>query len=131
MRGGVERARIFHPEGVAATKYRYGFNGKEFDNEPKGLGNQTDYGMRMYDPRVGRFLSVDPLAVSYSYYSPYHFAGNSPIRNLDLDGQEPLDYSWNWLNKLIFSDGKTDFSAISNDPALGQIDVEAVYAGTC
>lgn len=41
--------------------YRYGFNGKENDNEVKGEGNLQDYGMRIYDPRLGRFLSVDPL----------------------------------------------------------------------
>jgi hypothetical protein len=32
--------------------YRYGFNGKENDNEVKGEGNQQDYGMRIYDPPV-------------------------------------------------------------------------------
>lgn len=37
-----------------------------------------------------RFLSVDPLAKNYAYYSPYHFAGNNPILNLDLDGAEPI-----------------------------------------
>ncbi len=45
--------------------YRYGFNGKENDNEVKGSGNQQDYGMRIYDPRVGRFLSVDPMTKNY------------------------------------------------------------------
>ncbi|HWJ29919.1 MAG TPA: hypothetical protein VNS32_25490, partial [Flavisolibacter sp.] len=41
--------------------YRYGFNGKENDDEVKGEGNQQDYGMRVYDTRLGKFLSVDPL----------------------------------------------------------------------
>lgn len=36
-----------------------------------------------------RFLSVDPLASSYPYYTPYQFAGNSPIKFIDLDGAEP------------------------------------------
>jgi hypothetical protein len=40
--------------------YRYGFNGKENDNEVKGERNQPDYGMRVYVPRLGKFLSVDP-----------------------------------------------------------------------
>jgi RHS repeat-associated protein len=69
--------------------YRFGFNGKENDNGVKGLGNQQDYGMRIYDPRVGRFLSVDPLTKNYPWYTPYQFAGNSPIANIDLDGAEP------------------------------------------
>lgn len=69
-------------------KYRYGFNGKENDNEVKGEGNQQDYGMRIYDPRIGRFLSADPLTRNFAYYSPYQFAGNKPIMFIDLDGAE-------------------------------------------
>jgi RHS repeat-associated protein len=72
-----------------AANYRYGFNGKEQDPEVKGAGDQYDYGMRMYDPRVGRFLSVDPLTPKYAYYTPYQFAGNTPIWASDLDGLEP------------------------------------------
>ena len=40
--------------------YRYGFNGKEFDAEVKGDGNQYDYGFRIYDTRTGRFLPKVP-----------------------------------------------------------------------
>jgi RHS repeat-associated protein len=69
-------------------KYRYGFNGKENDNEVKGKGNQQDYGMRIYDPRLGRFLSVDPLTKSYPMLTPYQFASNRPIDGTDLDGKE-------------------------------------------
>jgi len=67
--------------------YRYGFNGKENDNDA-GEGIQ-DYGMRIYSERLGRFLSVDPITKSYPFYTPYQFAGNSPILSLDLDGLEP------------------------------------------
>ena len=49
----------------AGNGYRFGFNGKENDNEIKGEGNQQDYGMRVYDPRLGKFLSVDPLTKGY------------------------------------------------------------------
>lgn len=45
---------------TAVSPYRYGFNGKGNDNEIKGEGNQQDYRMRIYDPRLGRFLSVTP-----------------------------------------------------------------------
>lgn len=70
-------------------KYRYGFNGKENDNEVKGDGNQQDYGMRIYDPRLGRFLSVDPVTGDYPWYTPFQFAGNTPIQAIDVDGLEP------------------------------------------
>ncbi|HEU4553601.1 MAG TPA: RHS repeat-associated core domain-containing protein [Chitinophaga sp.] len=76
---------------VAMSGYRYGFNGKENDNEVKGEGNQQDYGMRIYDPRVGRFLSVDPLAMKYAGQTVYAFSANSPIRFVDVFGMEPGD----------------------------------------
>jgi RHS repeat-associated protein len=68
--------------------YRYGFNGKENDNEVKGEGNQQDYGMRIYDGRIGKFLSVDPLTKQYPELTPYQFASNTPIQAIDLDGGE-------------------------------------------
>ena len=70
--------------------YRYGFNGKENDNEVKGEGNQQDYGMRIYDGRIGKFLSVDPLAPKFPFYTPYQFSSNSPISSIDLDGLESV-----------------------------------------
>ena len=70
--------------------YRYGFNGKENDNEVKGVGNQQDYGMRFYDPRVGRFLSVDPKYTKFSAWSSYVFVITNPIMLVDEDGQEPI-----------------------------------------
>jgi RHS repeat-associated protein len=69
-------------------EYKFGFNGKENDNEVKGEGNQQDYGMRIYETRLGKFLSVDPLSQSYPFYSPYQFAGNTSIMAIDLDGLE-------------------------------------------
>lgn len=75
-----------------SNAYMYGFNGKEKDDEVKGSGASYDYGFRIYDPRAGRFLSVDPISGNFPYYSPYHFAGNTPIQALDLDGLEILNY---------------------------------------
>ncbi|MEN7551555.1 RHS repeat-associated core domain-containing protein [Rapidithrix thailandica] len=69
--------------------YRYGFNGKEND---KDFGHRhliQDYGFRLYNPEIGKFLSVDPLFKSYPWYTPYQFAGNTPIQAIDLDGAEP------------------------------------------
>jgi RHS repeat-associated protein len=79
--------------------YRYGFNGKENDNEVKGEGNQQDYGMRIYDGRIGRFLSVDPITASYPMLSPYQFASNRPIDGSDLDGKE-------WAQETVFKTEK-------------------------
>ncbi|MBK9327723.1 MAG: hypothetical protein IPM95_00120 [Sphingobacteriales bacterium] len=70
------------------NRYRFGFNGKEKDDEVKGQGNSYDYGFRIYDSRIGRFLSVDPLINDYPWYAPYQFAGNKPIIAIDLEGLE-------------------------------------------
>ncbi|WP_127129472.1 RHS repeat domain-containing protein [Pseudoflavitalea rhizosphaerae] len=71
----------------SSSSYRYRFNGKENDNEVKGgEGNQIDFGGRIHDPRIGRFLSVDPLASGYAGESNYSFAGNSPIALTDFNG---------------------------------------------
>ncbi len=68
---------------------RYGFNGKEVDSEGMGGGSSTyDYGFRIYNAQLGKFLSVDPLTKDYPWYTPYQFAGNKPIWAIDLDGLE-------------------------------------------
>ena len=113
----------------ASTAYRYGFNGKENDPEVKGTGAQYDYGFRIYDPRIGKFLSVDPLAKSFPWYSPYHFAGNNPIQNIDLDGGEPQDFREKWIYQKIMprQGGKGEWDAFSSKTTLGWISYNAVY----
>ena len=91
----------YHPFGlqmegrtVNFEKTRYGFNGKEKDTEGMGGGGSTyDYGFRIYNPRIAKFLSVDPLTASYPWYTPYQFAGNTPIAAIDLDGLEEVPAS--------------------------------------
>jgi RHS repeat-associated protein len=85
--------------------YRYGFNGKEKDDELKGEGNSINYEARMQDTRIGRFLSVDPLTKTFPHYSPYQFAGNTPIQAIDLDGAEEYHYLAKWdkeSGKIVF-----------------------------
>jgi RHS repeat-associated protein len=138
----VVSAQDYYPFGMempgrqynATTGYRYGFNGKENDNET----SWQDYGFRIYDRRDGRFLSVDPLSNSYPWYTPYSFAGNKPVKFIDLDGAEEsknwYDYdfgdfmSWlgdpsnpfekdGFLNKAATSANRT-FNPIYNSAAL-------------
>ncbi|PIX09060.1 MAG: hypothetical protein COZ75_08780, partial [Flavobacteriaceae bacterium CG_4_8_14_3_um_filter_34_10] len=70
------------------SDYRYGFQGQEMDDELKGEGNSVNYTFRMHDPRVGRFLSIDPLAKSYPWNSTYAFAENRVIDGIELEGAE-------------------------------------------
>ncbi len=70
-----------------ADAYRYGFNGKEKDDEFDNVtGSKLDFGARIYDSRLGRFLSVDKFANRFAYQSPYLFAGNTPISGIDVNG---------------------------------------------
>jgi RHS repeat-associated protein len=81
--------------------YRYSFNGKESDREVSDLGEGTqDYGFRIYNPSLGKFLSVDPIAHKFAFYTPYQFAGNKPIVAIDLDGLEDV-----WTHTFKEADG--------------------------
>jgi RHS repeat-associated protein len=73
------------PHNQHATKR--GFNGKELVDEMEGDGNAYDFGARLYNSRLGRWMSKDPLANKYFGYSPYNFALNSPILLIDPDGK--------------------------------------------
>jgi len=77
---------------TSASGYRYGFNGMEKDDEVKGSNNSLDFGARIYDPRVGRFLSVDPISKNKPSISPYSFANNSPIYFIDNKGEDAFGY---------------------------------------
>ncbi len=71
--------------------YRYGFNGKEQDTDGEwGQLTHYDYGFRIYNPGIGKFLSVDPLTKGYPGLTPYQFASNTPIQAIDLDGLEAI-----------------------------------------
>jgi RHS repeat-associated protein len=104
-----------------SEKYRYGFNGQERDDEVKGSGNSINFEFRMHDPRLGRFLSVDPLFASYPFESPYNYAGNNPIYLIDKGGKTKDTYI-----TIIFSDG-TKRTIERHDANY----VEKVMAGRC
>ncbi|MBL8001160.1 MAG: hypothetical protein JNL05_04280 [Flavobacteriales bacterium] len=68
--------------------YRFGFNGKEKDDEIFGSNATSyDFGSRLLDVRIGRWSGIDPKARLLPHYSPYHFAKNSPLQFVDPDGQ--------------------------------------------
>ncbi len=107
----------------ASKRYRWGFNGKEKDDEVYGSGNQYEYGFRIYNPRLGRFLSVDPLAKSFPFYTPYQFAANMPIAAIDLDGLDAviiINSPWyvNEIKKAV-NDGDVQRASYLASKALG------------
>lgn len=118
----VVSATDYYPFGLSmperkfsSDSYRYGFNGKEKD---KDMQDQTvyDYGFRIYNPALSKFLSVDPLTQSYPSFSPYHFAGNNPIKFIDLDGLEIVDPA------IVIQEPKS-----KGEPGLAYTTVRKVY----
>ena len=65
---------------------KYLYNGKELQDQT----NYYSYGFRDYDPQLGRWHVVDAMAEAYMSHSPYHFAGNNPISNREINGMEYL-----------------------------------------
>jgi RHS repeat-associated protein len=71
-------------QAATAPRADYLYNGKELEEELKL--NWYAYGFRYYDPSIGRFTGVDPLAEIFPDQSPYLYAYNAPVRMVDVDG---------------------------------------------
>jgi RHS repeat-associated protein len=104
----VVAATDYYPFGMAMTSrtwqagtYRYGFNGKEADGEWNGEGNSYDFGARVYDGRLGRWMSVDRMEIKYPSLSTYNAFGSNPIIMLDSAGNDI--YFFNENGKLLFA----------------------------
>jgi|GEM_PF-1196175 len=101
-KGWVEDRKCYPGNPLYADRsYRYGFNGQERDDEIKGGGNTVSFEYRIYDPRLGRFLSIDPLASKYPWNSTYAFAENKVIQSIDLRGLGSHDVNTNIVDNTL------------------------------
>src|SRR5690554_46379 len=85
------------------SRYRYGFQGQEMDNEIKGVGNSLDFGERMYDPRVGRWFTPDKKFFKQPSWSTYKAFYNNPLLYVDPDGNT----EWQVTKVVNHQTGKT------------------------
>ena len=94
-RVGIRNSTDYSPFGVeldgrtvSLEGYRFGYQGSEKDNEFKGNGNSYTTEFRQLDPRLGRWLSVDPLFAKFPWQSSYCAFNNCPILLCDPLGLE-------------------------------------------
>jgi RHS repeat-associated protein len=91
-RVGIRTCSDYSPFGVeldgrtVSGGYRFGYQGSEKDNETKGNGNSYTTEFRQLDPRLGRWLSVDPLSFKFPWQSAYVGFDNAPIFKSDPNG---------------------------------------------
>ncbi|MEQ8626122.1 DUF6443 domain-containing protein [Ekhidna sp.] len=80
-------------------KQRFLFNGKEHQDNTGWF----DFGARMYNPEIGRWHNIDPLAEKYFTLSPYSYVANNPVNAIDPDGRYII-----FINGLRLTTGAND-----------------------
>ena len=110
---------------INGTHHKYMFGGKEFDESFQTL-NTYDFGARNYDPALGRWMNVDPLAEKYPSISPYAYVANNPIMFIDPDGREiviPKSLKGSERRQIMRNLGKLTNDKLGYNKSTGQVTV--------
>ncbi|CAN0356605.1 unnamed protein product, partial [Ectocarpus sp. 4 AP-2014] len=91
--------------------HKYGFGGKE-ENDELGL-QWLDFSARNYDPALGRWMNLDPLAEEMRRHSPYNYTFNNPIYYVDPDGMMPLGIGGDDTNDDNFDFGNPNRQVVA------------------
>ncbi len=112
------------------TTNRYKFNGKE--EQTIGNLDLLDYGARMYDAKIARWLVQDPLAEKYYSFSAYNYCVNNPVMFVDPYGKD-----WYSYEQIILDEDNHQFTAVTmyawttatSQEELDAAGIEGTYAG--
>ena len=120
--GSVMVGREYEADTVGT--YRFGFNGKEKINEIYGDGNGVDFGARIYDGRLGRWLSIEHMYTYYLGYSPYNFTLCNPIAFKDEDGNVVRDKDGN----IVYVSTGTVIDVVHPTGSTTQMEIGYIFA---